>query len=80
MVSRFLITTPLEETWPDNPNAPVLFLGEWCRLYARKERWPKMYAVVLLYHWDDRQKLYNDYQYLNNICVDGGWTANGLIV
>ena len=30
-----------------------------------------MDAVVLPYHWDNRQKLYNDYQYLNNICADG---------
>ena len=26
-----------------------------------------MNAVVLPYHWDDRHKLYNDYQYLNSI-------------
>lgn len=39
-----------------------------------------MDAVVLPYHWDDRQKLYNDYQYLNSICVDGGWTVNELII
>ena len=26
-----------------------------------------MNAEVLPYHWDDRDKLYNDYQYLNNI-------------
>jgi len=62
MVKRFLVTTPLEETWRDNE--PVLFLGEWCRLYSRKDRWSKMDAEVLPYHWDDRAKLYADYQYL----------------
>jgi putative transferase (TIGR04331 family) len=67
LVNRFLVTTALEETWPIDPEVPVLFLGEWCRIYSRKERWSIMNAEVLSYHWDDRNKLYNDYQYLNNI-------------
>ena len=62
MISRFLVTTALEKTWPDDPKTPVLFLGEWCRLFTRKERWSKMNATVLPYHWDDRHKLFNDYQ------------------
>ncbi len=61
-MKRFLITTALEETWRDDE--PVLFLGEWCRRYSRKDRWSKMDAEVLPYHWDDRVKLYADYQYL----------------
>lgn len=61
-MKRFLITTALEEAWLDDQ--PVLFLGEWCRLYSRKERWSKMNAEVLSYHWDDRDQLYSDYQYL----------------
>lgn len=64
MVKRFLITTALEETWRDDD--PVLFLGEWCRSYSRKDRWSKMDAEVLSYHWDDRAKLYADYQYLQD--------------
>ena len=67
MVSHYLITTALEETWPDDLETPVLFLGEWCRIYSRRERWSKMNAEVIPYHWDDRNKLYNDYQYLNII-------------
>jgi putative transferase (TIGR04331 family) len=65
MVKRFLVTTALEETWPDG--GPVLFLGEWCRLYSRKNRWSMMDAAVLPYHWDDRAKLYSDYQYLRGL-------------
>jgi putative transferase (TIGR04331 family) len=61
-VKRFLITTALEETWCDDE--PVLFLGEWCRLYSRKERWSALNAEVLPYHWDDRTKLHADYLYL----------------
>jgi putative transferase (TIGR04331 family) len=63
MVKRFLITTALEETWCQNE--PVLFLGDWCQLYSRRDRWSKMDAEVLPYHWDDRTKLYADYQYLS---------------
>lgn len=62
-----MITTAIEETWPKDPDVPVLFLGEWCRTYSNKDRWSKMDAVVVHYHWDDRKKLYNDYHYLNNI-------------
>ena len=63
MVARFLVTTALEETWPEE-GVPVLFLGEWCRLYERKSAWEKRDAVVVPYHWDDRLKLHQDYLYL----------------
>lgn len=66
MVARFLVTTALEETWPAE-DVPVLFLGEWCRPYHRKSAWEKRDAVVAPYHWDDRQKLYKDYLYLQAI-------------
>ena len=61
-MNRFLITTALEETWRDDE--PVLLLGEWCRRYSRKQRWVKMDAEALPYHWDDRARLYADYQRL----------------
>ena len=61
-VGRFLCTTALEETWPDNE--PVLFLGEWCRIHARREHWSRRDAQVLPYHWNDRAKLHADYLYL----------------
>ncbi|MDB0021088.1 LIC12162 family protein [Candidatus Pseudothioglobus singularis] len=66
MKEQFLVTTALEDTWPKN-NQPVLFLGEWCRLYSRKNLWEKMEAKVLPYHWDDRVKLYEDFNYLNDL-------------
>ena len=64
MVKRFLITTVLEETW--RSDEPVLFLGEWCRRYSRKNRWSRMNAAILPYHWDDRAKFQDDYRYLQN--------------
>ena len=41
---RLLVTTALEETWGEG--VPVLFLGEWCRLYNRKHIWSEMDALV----------------------------------
>jgi putative transferase (TIGR04331 family) len=66
VVSRVLIATALEETWPSN-NEPVLFLGEWCRLYSRKSAWAGMDAMVAPYHWDNRKKLHADYIYLQGL-------------
>ena len=64
----FLVATADERTWKKNEK--ILFLGEWCKLYSRKEEWDKLDYKVLPYHWDDRNKLYNDYQYLNSLYED----------
>jgi len=64
-VKRFLVTTAIEQTWPKD--GPVLFLGEWCRLYNRKSVWEKMDAEIAPYHWDDRVKLRQDYQYIKDL-------------
>jgi putative transferase (TIGR04331 family) len=41
---RYLITTADERTWKFD--RPVIFLGEWCRIYDRKHIWENMDAVV----------------------------------
>ena len=46
---------------------PVLFLGEWCRLYLCSESWRELEHKVHHYHWDDREKYYQDYLNLSNI-------------
>ena len=61
MKKRFLVTTALENYWPENGES-VIFLGEWCRLFSRKKIWEKMDSEVLPYHWDDRDKLHKDYK------------------
>lgn len=63
LTPRTLVTTALEDTWPA-PETPILFLGEWCRLHGRRALWQHRDAIVAPYHWDDRAKLYSDYQYL----------------
>jgi len=53
VTGKVLVTTALEDTWPPE-NHPVLFLGEWCRLYSRKFIWKELDAEILQYPWDDR--------------------------
>lgn len=43
-IPRYLITTADERTWKFD--RPVIFLGEWCRLYDRKHIWQDMDAIV----------------------------------
>jgi putative transferase (TIGR04331 family) len=59
----FLITTADQRFW--KTDEPILFLGEWCKLYSQKSVWKELSYEVLPYHWDDRKKLYQDYIYLN---------------
>ena len=44
MTSRYLITTADESTWKFD--RPVIFLGEWCRIYDRRHIWESMDATV----------------------------------
>lgn len=64
MIKKNLILSADEHTWPQNYNDPVIFLGEWCKLYSRKSVWQKYNYKVASYHWDDRQKLFKDYLYI----------------
>jgi putative transferase (TIGR04331 family) len=62
-----LVTTALKEAFPKNTKEEVLFLGEWCKIYSKKDYWLKFNSKTLDYHWNDRGKLYSDYQYLTGI-------------
>jgi putative transferase (TIGR04331 family) len=44
MIPYHLVTTADERTWKFD--RPILFLGEWCRLYTRTHIWENMDAVV----------------------------------
>ena len=61
----FLITTADEYKWKQD--VKVLFLGEWCKLYSRKSLWSKLDYEVMPYHWEDRQRMHQDYQRINTI-------------
>jgi len=62
LLQRFLITTPLEDTW--KKDRAVLFLGEWCLTYPCRTCHLDFDAEVMPYHWNDRRKLFEDYQFL----------------
>lgn len=64
-MKRFLITTADERTW--RCDRPVLFLGEWCRLYDRRTAWEHLDAEVVPYHWDDRRRYDDDWHYLQSV-------------
>lgn len=59
-----LVTTPLEKTWGETEE--ICFLGSWCCLYSREDVWSKRNYKILPYHWDDRQKAFNDFQYFQS--------------
>ncbi|HYX27357.1 MAG TPA: LIC12162 family protein [Pyrinomonadaceae bacterium] len=61
----FLATTADQRFW--KTEEPILFLGEWCKLYDQKHIWSKLESEVLPYHWDDREQLYQDYKYLDEL-------------
>lgn len=63
--SRFLITTADERSWKFD--RPVLFLGEWCRLFERRASWANLDASIVPYHWDDRAQLHADYCHLRGV-------------
>ncbi len=64
---RVLVTTALEETFPKDKNEKILFLGEWCKLYSKKDIYAQYDYKTLPYHWDDRKKLYEDTKYIDEI-------------
>ena len=55
-------------------NEAILFLGEWCRLYSRKFVWNDLDAIVVLYHWDNREKILpklREYRLKNKEKIEG---------
>lgn len=60
-----LVLTALEETWGTSES--LLFLGEWCKRYERRGVWEKRTHKTVPFHWDDRHKLRQDYDYLESL-------------
>jgi len=58
---RHLITTADERTWKFD--RPVLFLGEWCRHYNRKQIWNEMDAIVANPYGLGQEQKDRDYTY-----------------
>jgi putative transferase (TIGR04331 family) len=50
LIPVFLATTALEEFW--DTDQPIVFLGDWCTLYARREIWEKLDYQILKSPYD----------------------------
>ena len=61
----FLATTADQRFWKKDEK--LLFLGEWCKIYDQKNVWSNIDHEVLPYHWNDRERLYQDYLYLDSV-------------
>jgi len=61
----FLITTAEERSWEQG--CEILFLGEWCKLYNRKNIWENLKSQTIPYHWDNRKKFQKDNLLLESI-------------
>jgi putative transferase (TIGR04331 family) len=61
----FLVTTADQRYW--NKDKKILFLGEWCKYYSERSAWPRLSHETLPYHWDNREKLFQDYLYINDL-------------
>jgi putative transferase (TIGR04331 family) len=64
-MKRYLITTADERSWKFD--RPVLFLGEWCRLYDRKHVWEKMDAEVAAPYGLEPLRKDRDLSYLQSL-------------
>lgn len=60
-----LVTTALEKTW--GKNEEILFLGDWCKLYKRKNAWKERISYTLMDPWSDRGSRFNAYQYTQDL-------------
>lgn len=60
-----LVLTALENTWGTIQS--LLFLGEWCKRYERRDVWSMRAHKTVPFHWDDRRKLHEDYDYLESL-------------
>ena len=62
---KTLVTTASKDIWREDNN--ILFLGEWCKKYNEKTNWNSKDDDILPYHWDNKQKLSKDYDYLGDL-------------
>ncbi len=58
--------TSLEETW-GNGKEELFFSGEWCKRYERQHIFESRIHETNVFHWDDRDKLKTDYDYLESL-------------
>ena len=57
-MSDVLAVTPIEETWGKKER--IIFLGEWCKIYSRRDFYKNRDHTTLEYHWSDKDKMDKD--------------------
>lgn len=60
-----LVTTALEDTW--GVDEEILFLGEWCKIYDRKDIWSKRSSKTLPDPWSDRSRRFSAYLHTEEV-------------
>ena len=63
MITPRLVTTALSEKIAEQDE--IVLLGEWCCLYGSGDT-ARESAPVIPYHWDDREKLARDFEFLQS--------------
>lgn len=63
-MSKFLATTALEEFW--DTTKPIVFLGEWCLRYGRRDFWQGVVGEVMDSPFSDNEKQQEATQYVND--------------
>jgi len=61
----FLATTALEEFW--DTTQPIIFLGDWCCRYSRRNVWEPLNGEVLQGIWKDKKRFIEAYIYLQDV-------------
>lgn len=61
----FLATTAIESFW--NKEQPMVFLGEWCKLYSRQDEYSKLDFIDVPFVWKDANTIENGIIYCDNI-------------
>jgi len=73
-----LITSNFKPSWVISKSNKVLFVNEWCKNYTDEKILSNLDHVTFPYHWQDRNKLYDDLnqldsiyeKYLNNLTIE----------
>jgi putative transferase (TIGR04331 family) len=61
----FLATTALEEFW--DTTKPIVFLGDWCLQYSRRNVWKPLNGDVLQSVWKDKKRFLEAYIYSQDV-------------
>lgn len=61
----FLATTALEDFW--DTDKPIVFLGDWCLRYSRRNVWEQLNGEVIQSIWKDQQSFHGAYLYVQGV-------------